>query len=53
MTFKNYRKQKEKKQKELMNKLLQEKIEEIDAVMNEMKKSAKNHNVTELLDDGK
>ena len=38
MTFKNYRKQKEKKQKELMKKLLQEKIDEIDAVMNEMKK---------------
>lgn len=52
MTFKNYRKQKEKKQKELMKKLLQEKIDEIDAVMNEMKKS-KEHNVTELLDNGK
>ncbi len=52
MTFKNYRKQKEKKQKELMKKLLQEKIDEIDAVMNEMKKSTE-HNVTELLDNGK
>ena len=52
MTFKNYRKQKEKKQKELMKKLLQEKIDEIDTVMNEMKKS-KEHNVTELFDNGK
>lgn len=53
MTIKNYRKQQAKRQKELMKKLLQEKIDEIDAVMNEMKKSAKNHNVTELLDNEK
>lgn len=48
MTFKNYRKQKRKKQKEFMRELLQEKIDKIDKCMTEMKKSTE-HNIIEVL----
>ena len=48
MTFKNYRKQKEKKQKEFMYELLQERIDKIDKCMTEMKKSTE-HNIVEVL----